>query len=152
MMYDKLLKEAENTGLLVKEKPLKSNKGRIKGNKIAIKKDMTRIEKACILAEELGHHYTSCGEIVNQKSISNRKQELRARRWSYDRLVSLRKLIQAFNYGCTNKYELAECLDVTEQYLEDALRYYENKYGLFAEVGDYCIYFNPLTVAKYNYK
>lgn len=52
MMYDKLLKEAENTGLLVKEKPLKSNKGRIKGNKIAIKKDMTRIEKACILAEE----------------------------------------------------------------------------------------------------
>ena len=33
-------------------------------------------EKACVLAEELGHHYTTVGDIIDQKESENRKQEL----------------------------------------------------------------------------
>ncbi len=56
MTYDELLEEASNYELIVKEKPLQGNKGRIKGNIIAIKKDIpTTKEKACVLAEELAH-------------------------------------------------------------------------------------------------
>ena len=43
--YDDLLIEADNNNLITKEKPLRANKGRIKGNRIAIKKDLTETEK-----------------------------------------------------------------------------------------------------------
>ena len=38
----------------------------------------TESEKKCILAEEIGHFETSCGDITDQNNISNRKQELHA--------------------------------------------------------------------------
>ena len=37
---------------------------------IAINKDIeTETERACILAEELGHYYTSSGDIIDQRNI-----------------------------------------------------------------------------------
>ena len=48
--YEALLDEACEKGLIVKEKPLQSNTGRIKGKRIAIRKDLTSTEKACVLA------------------------------------------------------------------------------------------------------
>ena len=60
--YELLLDEASNNGLIVKEKPLKNADGRIKGCKIAIRKNLdTTAEKRCVLAEELGHYYTTYG-------------------------------------------------------------------------------------------
>ena len=38
--YEKLLEEASENQLVVREKDLRANKGRIKGNRIAIKKKM----------------------------------------------------------------------------------------------------------------
>ena len=49
MTYDELLIEADANNLITKEKPLRTNKGRIKGNRIAIKKDLTETEKKCVL-------------------------------------------------------------------------------------------------------
>ena len=40
LTYNDLLIEADNNCLITKEKPLRANKGRIKGNRIAIKEDM----------------------------------------------------------------------------------------------------------------
>lgn len=40
---------------------------------IALRKDLPPAEKACILAEELGHHYTTCGNILEQSNSGNRK-------------------------------------------------------------------------------
>ena len=66
MNYEALLDEAQQDGLIVKEKPLIYNNGRIKGKRIAIRKDIeTNTEKACVLAEELGHHHTSVGDITS---------------------------------------------------------------------------------------
>ena len=63
--YEALLDEACDIGLIVKEKPLQYNNGRIKGNRIAIRQDInTTTEKACVLAEELGHHHTSVPRII----------------------------------------------------------------------------------------
>ncbi|HBB27656.1 MAG TPA: hypothetical protein DC000_00100 [Clostridiales bacterium] len=154
MTYNQLLQVAEDEDIEVIEMSFKGGiNGLYSDNTIAINSNIeTLIEKKCVLAEELGHHFTSIGNILDQKSISSRKQEIIARRWGYDKLISLRKLIQAFNYGCRNKYELADFLDITEQYLDEILKYFEAKYGLYVEIGDYCIYFNPLTIAKYNYE
>ena len=149
MNYETLLFEADTQGLIVKEKNLKYNNGRIKGNRIAIRKDISSTtEKACVLAEELGHHYTTAGNILDQSDTSNRKQERRARLWAYRRAFDLIDLISAYKYGCRNRYELAEYLEVTESFLQEALDTYKEKYGPYTKVDRYVVYFEPLGVLE----
>lgn len=148
--YEFLLAEASDLGLIVKEKPLKYNNGRIKGNKVAIRQDIeTTAQKTCVLAEELGHYYTSVGDILDQTDIQNRKQEFRARMWAYNEMVGLMGIVRAFHHGCRSTYEVAEYLEVTEEFLNDALNTYRDKYGVYTTVDNYIIYFIPgLTVFK----
>lgn len=150
MDYEALLAESDRAGLVVKEKPLKNNNGRVKGNKIAIRQDIsTSTEKACVLAEELGHYHTSVGRILNQSDAENRKQELRAREWAYDRQVGLIGIVESFRAGCRTLSEMAEYLEVTEEFLGDALERYRQKYGIYVTVDNYIIYFEPrLAVAE----
>ena len=150
MNYEALLAESDDMGLLVKEKPLKYNNGRIVGNKIAIRKDIgTLAEKACVLAEELGHYHTSSGNILNQSDAENRKQELRAREWAYDRQVGLIGIVESFQNGCQTLSEMAEFLEVTGQFVREALERYRKKYGVYTTVDNYIIYFEPrLAVAE----
>lgn len=144
MNYEILLDEAHQEGLVVKEKPLKYNDGRIKGKRIAIRNDIdTSAEKTCVLAEELGHHYTSIGDILNQRIAENRKQELQARMYAYNKLIDLQGLINCYEYGCSNIHEMAEYLNVTERFVSDALEAYEKKYGIQVRVENYIIRFNP---------
>lgn len=144
MNYEALLAESDDMGLLVKEKPLKYNNGRIVGNKIAIRKDIdTLAEKACVLAEELGHYHTSSGNILNQSDAENQKQELKAREWAYDRQVGLIGIVESFRAGCQTFSEMAKYLEVTEQFLKDALERYRQKYGVYTTVDNYIIYFEP---------
>lgn len=144
MNYEALLDEAHQQGLIAKEKPLKYNNGRIKGMRIAIRQDIpTQIEKSCILAEELGHYHTTYGDILDQTDTGNRKQELRARMWAYDRQIGLLGIIRCFEAGCQSQSEMAEFLDVTEEFLKEALERYRQKYGICASVDQYIIYFEP---------
>ena len=144
MNYDALLAESDSAGLVVKEKPVKYNNGRIKRGKVAIRKDIpTSIEKTCILAEELGHYYTSSGDILDQQDISNRKQERRARVWAYDLLIGLSGIVKAYRHGCSNLYEMADYLEVTEEFLRDALERYRQKYGIYTTIDHHIIYFEP---------
>lgn len=142
--YEILLSEASENGLIVKEKPLKYNNGRIKGSRVAIRQDLsTSVEKACVLAEELGHHYTTYGNILDQSNTSNRKQELRARAWAYNKQIGLLGLIRAYEHGCRNRFEIAEFLEVTEEVLEECLTFYRNKYGMCRSIDNYVVYFIP---------
>lgn len=149
-MYTTLLREAEKENIEVVYLPLR---GRIKGlyynNVIALNKNLdTTAEQTCILAEELGHYFTSVGNILDQNQLQNRKLERRARAWGYQRLVPLDKLILAYKQGIRSRYELAEYLEVTEQFLADALKYYKEKYGPYYQMGDYYICFEPLAIIQ----
>lgn len=148
--YEALLDEACDIGLIVKEKPLQYNNGRIKGNRIAIRQDInTTTEKACVLAEELGHHHTSVGNILDMDISANRKQERQARLHGYNRLIGLAGLIEAYEHGCRNRYEIAEFLEVTDEFLEDCINCYRDKYGIGTTVDNYYIAFIPhLMVGK----
>lgn len=142
--YEALLEETCKNGLIVKEKPLKYNDGRIKGNRIAIRKDIeTTTEKACVLAEELGHHHTSVGDIINLSDAQNCKQERQARLWAYNKQIGLTGLIKAFEHGCTSRYEVAEYLEVKEEFLLGAMDCYRDKYGVGTIVDNYYIMFIP---------
>ena len=110
---------------------------------IAIDKKLTNKEKSCVLAEEIGHHLTSVGDILDQTNENNRKQEYKARLVSYDMQVGLLGIINSYEAGCTSLYTMAEYLDITEEYLKDALIAYENKYGTYVEYKGYIIYFSP---------
>lgn len=113
---------------------------------IAISDRLNGTEKAAVLAEELGHHLTAAGCILDQSVTTNRKQELRGRIWAYNRLIGLTGILKAYRAGCRNCYEMAECLDVPEDFLRDAINYYRGRYGLFSHIDNYVIYFEPLGV------
>lgn len=148
MNYENLLLESEAQNLIVKEKDLPGYKGRIYKNRVAIRKNLSTTEKACVLAEELGHHYTTVGNILDQSKVENRKQERRARLWAYKKAFDLIDLISAYKYGCRNRYEIAKYLDVTESFLQEAIRTYKEKYGICTKVDRYVIYFEPLGVLE----
>lgn len=144
MTYEVLLNTADQAGLTVKEKPLSESDGLIKGNRIAIRKDIpTQAEKSCVLAEELGHYFTSTGNILDQTDTVNRRQEYRARLYGYNLKIGLTGIISAHTAGCRNLYEMADYLDVTEEYLKEALDCYQSKYGEYVKVDNYMIYFIP---------
>lgn len=152
MTYEQLLAHSDEAGLVVREKPLKYNDGRIKGNRIAIRQNIeTQKEKACVLAEELGHHYTSSGNILDQQKTENVKQEQLARMWAYNKQIGLHGIIDAYKRGCRNIHEMADYLDVPEEFLRDALEAYRLKYGQCVIIDNYTVYFEPyLMVADFD--
>ena len=143
MTYEDLLIEAEHNQLIVKELPLPVSKGRIKGNWIAIRTDMNEVEKKCILAEELGHYYTSTGNILDQRDVQNQKQEYKARLWGYNKLIGLNSIVQAYQKGCQSQYEIANFLQVSELYLKEVITCYTKKYGICKDFKGYRIFFEP---------
>ncbi len=149
MLYDELLIKAENEGINVYKRDIGALKGLYIDGNIALSPSIeTLSEMACVLAEELGHYYTTVGDILDQSKVENRKQERRARGWAYERLVSLKSLIEASKQGIKNRYELAEFLGVSERFIDEAIQYYKGKHGLYYRTGDYIIYFEPLGVLK----
>jgi len=150
--FEQLAQEANDNGLEVLEMAFRSN--RIKGlycnSTIAINDKLKDSRnKACILAEEIAHHDLTVGNILEQSNTQNRKQEMLARMSAYNRMIGLIGLINAFNAGCRNRFEIAEYLDVTEEFLIDALEAYRNKFGEYTTIDEYVIYFEPyLSIAK----
>lgn len=149
MRYETLLAKAAQLGIDIYEKPLSpQTKGLYADHVIWINKDLSNTEKGCILAEELGHYYTSSGDILDQRDLRNRKQELRARSWAYEQLVPLSRIAEAHREGIRHRHELADFLNVTEPFLAEALTRYQEKYGKYASLDGYTICFDPLGVIE----
>lgn len=146
MIYENLLTEAHNENIAVIENaPFQSKSdGLINGNVIGINKRIRSIRKrSCVLAEELGHYHTTVGDIISQSSTADRKQERRARVWAYEKLVGLTGIVMSYRHGCQTLYETAEYLEITEDFLAEALQYYRERYGICTTVDNYVIYFEP---------
>jgi len=75
----------------------------------------------CLLAEELGHHFTTIGAKFSQPHLRYRdriivtKTEYRAMRWAAEYLIPLDKLIRATRSGLYSIWELSEHFFVTEE-------------------------------------
>lgn len=144
--FERLEDEACKDGIDVVSHDFKSQ--RIKGlycdMTIGINKKIdTCAEKSCVLAEELGHHHTSVGNVLDMNDVRNRKQERQARLWGYNKLIGLTGIISAFRAGCQSRHEIAERLEVTEEYLQECIDCYRDKYGEYVEVDNYMICFIP---------
>lgn len=147
-MYEDLVTNVEKNGIEVYEMNFSGKcKGLYADGVIAIDSNIeTDTERSCILAEEVGHYITSTGNILDQNDLNSIKQEKHARNWAYEKLASLKFIIKAYENGAQNRYELASYLNVTEDFIQQAINHYKDKYGLYHKVDNYIIYFDPLYI------
>lgn len=82
----------------------------------------------CVLAEEIGHHFTSSANSIPKTFFhySDRlrvsKTEYKALRWAALYLMPLDRLKYAISQGLTEKWDLAEWFNVTESMVDFRLR------------------------------
>ncbi|NEZ41410.1 ImmA/IrrE family metallo-endopeptidase [Paenibacillus alvei] len=146
MLYDRLLSETKANVFEV-DMPLTIKGLYADGNIWINKRIETRAEKACVLVEENGHGLKSFGDILDQKeSIINRKQELLGRQWGYEYLIPLDSFIRAHQAGVRTRYELAEFLGVTEEFLMASIERYHQRHGLYVDMGDHILHLDPLDI------
>jgi len=146
LTYESLLDETEKNDIYVIENAnfISHADGLINGDVIGLnRKIRSQVKRSCILAEELGHYHTTVGNILDQTNTGNRKQEYRARLWAYNKMIGLSGIIAAYKANVHNRYEMAEYLDVTEEFLDEALSCYREKYGICTKFDNYIIYFEP---------
>lgn len=146
MNYEYLLDEAAASDVYVIENaPFESNsKGLINNDVIGLNKNIsTSSERACVLAEELGHYYTTSGNILNVSDIANAKQERTARIWAYNKMIGLQGIINAYKHRCVTKEEIIEYLGVTAEFFDEAVHTYAEKYGVCTQVDNYVVFFTP---------
>lgn len=110
---------------------------------IALRSGMDSTKTADVLAEELGHYYTATGDILDQTNIANRKQERAGRLWAYNNRIGLTGIIAGYKARCQNRYELAKHLNVSEEFLQEAIDCYKSKYGTHITVDNYVVIFEP---------
>lgn len=87
-----------------------------------------RVYFRCVLAEELGHHFTTSQNAIPRVFFHYRdrlkvtRAEYRAMCWASLRLVPLGELLKAVRSGIQEVWELAEHFDVTEEMMNFRLR------------------------------
>lgn len=82
------------------------------------------IDEKCTLAEELGHYYYNATYSLYSSKSEIERQEYRAKKWQFKTLVPLHKLKELFEKGYKYTYEMAEELEVTEDLVKTAYKYY----------------------------
>ena len=82
----------------------------------------------CVMAEELGHHFTSSGVRIAKRHCSTQdrltidKIEYKALRWAANFLVPENDLLDAIASGLIEVWELAEDFDVTDEMMRFRMR------------------------------
>lgn len=98
----------------------------------SLKSDYKKAYK--VLLEELGHHYTSCGDSIScvdtyLDKLKVNKCEIKAERWLCHYLISNNDLINAINKYPTSVEDICEYLDIDIEMLLSKLKFLslENK-------------------------
>lgn len=149
--YENLISLAHSQGIKVIESDLGIDKpfGKCIGSLIIINNRVNECERLCVLCEELAHFHLTIGDITNQDILNNKKQELISRRWSYEKLISPDKIIDAILSGVDNLHELSEYLSVTEKFLIETINHYKRKYGIYYVGEKHILTFEPLQIVNF---
>ena len=141
---EKLMAQYPNIEFIYSEAMPDYFKGLCVGDVIFInsKSNKTLAEKVVTLSEEIAHYETGVGNIIKQETVSDQKQEYKARQKGNQRLLSLDDLIHCWESGHTHPYEIAAELDVTTECIQHAVESYRYKNGLAFSYKNYHISFN----------
>lgn len=61
-------------------------------------------------------------------------------------MLQFQDIIRAYEHGCQSRYDIADYLNLSEDFLQNAINYYKDKYGTYVTYDNYIIYFEPLGV------
>lgn len=100
------------------------------GEHIILRRDGTQAERACWLAEELGHHYTGADRRLHYSAVDDWRAEAKARKWAHDRLLSP-DAIRTAARNTDDIYEIAFTLNVSVEFLRESIDWYMAR-GLWA--------------------
>ncbi|HDU1403163.1 TPA: ImmA/IrrE family metallo-endopeptidase [Staphylococcus pseudintermedius] len=146
--YEELLIQNNSIPIIETNRLPEFQSGLYINGQIFIKDDISTHQKHAVLAEEIAHYKYTYGNILDQSNMLNRKFELKARRLANESVITLQGLINAFNYGVQNIYDLATYFEVTKDFVLDAIQHYKQKYALRTRYGKYIIEFEPLIIYK----
>ena len=148
--YEELL--SRNEHLMIKEtNSLPYNlSGLTLDHYIFINSNHSKPKQLETLAVEIAHTQITYGDIRNQNNLLNRKYELKARRLSYEILMPLSEIIEAYKQGVQSMYELADFFEVSEDFVQQCIRHYKCKYGLNIKHNGFVIKFEPLQVYEHH--
>lgn len=86
----------------------------------------------CVLAEELGHHFTSIGDssaeyysLIDRVNLN--KTEAAALKWAAEYLLPLDEIVNAIKKGIKNIDELSDFLGVTDEFLLERFKFIARK-------------------------
>ena len=82
-----------------------------------------------IFSEELGHYFCDATYKFNSDPAFINKQEYRAKKWSFLKLIPYNNLKSAISNGINTLYSLADYFDVTYEYMHNAVIFYTENYG-----------------------
>lgn len=82
-----------------------------------------RCKYVSIIAEELGHHFTSIGNLtIESKNYSEKlqkaKKENKAKTWAANFLISDDDFVQALYKCISTSYDMCDCFNVTNEILQ----------------------------------
>ncbi|XVK96016.1 hypothetical protein AABC03_01315 [Staphylococcus nepalensis] len=107
------------------------------------------------IAEELGHHETSYGNILSaytnstQSHVDSLRQELKARRFGFKLAVPLEKLIKCYKQGVWGDvYDMCLTMQIDRTYFYAAIEDYKKQFGTYVKYDGYYIQFEPLDIKK----
>lgn len=106
-----------------------------------------------IIAEEIGHHETTTCNIINAYSkkydVNSAKQELQARRYGYNLLLPLKKLIECYKCGIWDDlHEICSHLEIDTASFSKIIEDYKVKFGTFVIYDGFKIEFEHLSITK----
>lgn len=149
--YMTLLDEARRLGLTIKEdRSFKSHAdGLLAGQVIGLSDRLeTTAAKKCVLAEELAHYKYNVGDVLDMGDTESRRQEYRARKRACLSLVQLPDLVHAFEQGARSFWEVADCLGVTEKFLQESLAMLARTFGPSTVWESWVIAFDPFFIGR----
>lgn len=127
---EKLISEFEDRLHFVFRKDMPDNLGGlIINNTIYLNDNLSKDQAYAILAEEIGHYQTSSDkDISNYMKMQNRKEEVKARKWGYKRLISSDDLVKfKTSQDPIYSYEIAEELHLPQTFVEETITMYKNE-------------------------
>jgi Domain of unknown function (DUF955). len=84
-------------------------------------------ELAGTIGEEIGHYLTGVGDIIDQKTVEEKRQEKKARDVGVQLVVTLEDIIDCYKQGLVERWECAEYLGITLKTLNHAISVYAQK-------------------------
>lgn len=108
-----------------------------------------------ILAEEIGHYFTTTGNLIEpsknyMEKILKSKKELLARKWASNYLISDEEFVQALLNCINNKDDFCNYFNITYEVLENKIRSIvldEEKYNsIKSKLREYEVQFNSCTI------